>query len=106
MKVLFAGGTSQWRILLSPHSQNMNPLPLPLVLFPRNVTSHLHVSVDVKGSKVVGALLVLRHRLQWPRSLSRRGSAPQAARHHTRHGRGADTLMVDRDEGCREQSMV
>jgi hypothetical protein len=89
---------------LSPHYRM--PLLLPVVQFPRTVTSHLHVSVDVKGRKVVGALLVLRHRLQWPRSLSRRGSAPHAARHHTRHGGGGGTLMVERDEGCREQSMV
>jgi hypothetical protein len=89
---------------LSPHYRI--PLPLPVVLFPRTVTSHRHVSVDVKGRQVVGALLVLRHRLQLPRSLSGRGSAPHAARHHTQHGGGADTLMVERDEGCREQSMV
>jgi hypothetical protein len=34
---------------LSPHYRI--PLPLPVVLFPRTVTSHRHVSVDVEAAK-------------------------------------------------------
>ncbi len=45
------------------------PLPLPVVRFPRTVISHPPVSVDVKGRKVLSALLVL-HRLHRARSLS------------------------------------